>query len=159
MNINYDQATGHITDEGENLLAVGWAGNGDGKNNPAMQDVHNTGPLPQGLYEVADWEHDHNGLGHDVVALHQVEGETFGRDDFFIHGPSVNPDHYGQESKGCIVVPREDRLKLEAMKPAYVRVIGPTVEVVPEPIPEILAVVPSEVIPEVPSENPGEGVV
>jgi hypothetical protein len=142
MNINYNQATGHITDESGDLLAVGWAGNGDGKNNPGFQEVPCVGPLPQGLYEVAEWEHEHNGLGHDVVALHQIEGETYGRSGFFIHGPSVNPDHYGQESRGCIVVPREGRLKLEDLKPVYVRVTGPVAEVAPEPVPEV----PPEVV-------------
>ena len=162
MNVAYDPSTGHITDEAGNLLAIGWAGNGEGKNNPAMQNVHNVGPLPYGLYEVAEWEHFHNGLGHDVVALHQIEGETYGRDGFFIHGPAINSEHYGQESKGCIVVPREGRLKLEDLKPVYIRVVGPALEVAPVSIPEVVQEVPvdqaSEVPPGPPPEVPVEGV-
>ena len=162
MNINYDQVTGNITDEAGNLLATGWSGRGEGKNNPDMQSVHNEGPLPQGLYETGEWEHQHNGLGHDVVALHQIEGETYGRDGFFIHGPSVNPDNYGEESKGCIVVPREGRLKLEDLKPVYVRVVGPALEVAPISIPEVVQEVPVDqaldVPPGPPPEVPVEGV-
>ena len=138
MNLNYDQATGHLTKDDGTLVAVGWAGNGEGKNNPEMQNVHSEGPLPQGGYDVAEWEYEHNGLGHDVVALHQVSGETFDRSDFFIHGPAVNPEHYGQESKGCIVIPREGRLAVKDLRPDTITVKGPdmtanpTVDITPD---------------------------
>ena len=144
MNLNYDQVTGHITNDEGKLLATGWSGNGDGKNNPAMQDVHSVGPLPQGVYKVCEWEYEHNGLGHDVVAILQVEGETFGRDGFFIHGPAINSEHYGQESKGCIVVPREGRLYIQSLHPDTVTVHGPENESVAESVVE----------PEVPTEAP-----
>ena len=132
MNLNYDQVTGHISKDDGEVIATGWAGNGEGKNNPALQAERNVGPLPQGLYQVGEWEYEHNGLGHDVVALLQVEGETFDRSGFFIHGPSVNLEHYGQESKGCIVVPRDGRLVVKSLNPDFVKVFA---SVVPEVAP------------------------
>ena len=114
MNLNYSQTTGQVTDDNGKSIAKGWAGNGCGRNNPTMQDVHCVGPLPQGVYKIGAW-YDHTRLGPMVADLHQISGETFGRNDFFIHGPSS--EHYGQESKGCIVVPREDRQRIIALTP------------------------------------------
>ncbi len=98
-------------------VALGWAGHGEGKNNPAMQSVKNTGPLPQGLYRVGPWEDQHPGLGPIVASLIQVDGETFGRSAFYFHGPALDTTKFGQESKGCIVVPRAGRLKVKEKAP------------------------------------------
>lgn len=121
--LTFEQSSGAIRDEDGMLIGKGWAGHGDGKNNPAMQSVHDIGPLPQGLYDVGAWEEIHPGLGPWVAHLAQVEGETFGRSAFFIHGPAVDPAKYGQESKGCIVVPRQIRLLIKGMNPDQIRVI------------------------------------
>lgn len=122
MILNYSQSTGTWTTEAGAFVARGWAGHGEGKNNPAMQHVKSTGPLPQGLYRVGPWEDQHPGLGPIVARLIQVEGETYGRDAFYIHGPSSDPSRYGEESKGCIVVPRRQRIAIQALNPEYVRV-------------------------------------
>ena len=114
MNLNYSQTTGNMTDDNGNLIAKGWAGHGDGKNNPAMQSVHNVGPLPQGKYNVSGW-FSHPRLGPMVARLTQFEGETFGRDSFFIHGAAKNLDKHGQESEGCIVQERIERDKVAAL--------------------------------------------
>lgn len=111
----YSQSLGMLHKDGD-LVASGWAGNGEGKNNPAMQNVRCVGPLPQGLWIVGVWQ-DHPRLGHLVAPLTQIEGETFGRDSFFIHGPSKNKDHYGQESMGCIVVPIAGRIRVASALP------------------------------------------
>lgn len=121
LTLSFSQSSGLIQDEAGNHLALGWSGRGDGKNNPRMQDIRCEGPLPQGLYRVGPW-HDHPRLGPMVAELHQIEGETFGRSEFFIHGPSSKPDHYGQESMGCIVVPRPGRTKVKDLGPELVRV-------------------------------------
>lgn len=122
--ITFSQSTGIIRSEDGGLVAFGWAGHGEGKNNPALQASRALGPLPQGLYTVGPWEDVHPGLGPIVARLIQVEGETFGRDAFYIHGPAVSLDKYGQESKGCIVVPRAGRLKVKALDPEFVRVLA-----------------------------------
>jgi hypothetical protein len=119
----YHQGSGVIeTPEGV-TVAFGWAGKGIGKNRPEVQNVKCIGPLPQGLYVVGVWE-DHPRLGKMVTPLTQIEGETFDRGSFFIHGPSKDPLHYGQESMGCIVVPFTSRLKIREDLPegSYLRV-------------------------------------
>ena len=123
LTLTYSQSAGLVTNNDGAIVAHGWSGNGAGKNNPAMQDVHNVGPLPQGTYAVGYW-HDHPRLGPMVAELVQIKGETFGRDDFFVHGAASNPDHYGQESQGCIVLPRPDRNAVKALNPDFIQVVG-----------------------------------
>ena len=123
ITLTYSQTRGSVTDESGALIAEGWSGHGAGKNNPDMQDAHNLGPLPQGLYRVGPWQ-THPRLGPICAPLTQIEGETFGRSAFWIHGPSTAPSHYGQESEGCIVVPRADRLAIQALGPGFVRVVA-----------------------------------
>lgn len=119
----YSQQTGEIEGADGSLVAVGWAGNGEGKNNPKMQNVRGVGPLPQGVYVVGVWQ-DHPRLGRMVAPLTQIEGETYGRSEFFIHGPAKDAAHYGQESKGCVVTPFTGRVKVKVACPegSYLRV-------------------------------------
>lgn len=119
----YSQHSGILTDDQGIQVAVGWAGNHDGKNNPDMQQVRCVGPLPRGVYKVESWIDVHPHLGPDVAPLTQVSGETYGRGDFFIHGPSVASDRYGQESKGCIVITRPMRQQVRALGPDFVEVV------------------------------------
>jgi len=113
--LKYHQSTGFITlNNSQNIVAKGWAGKGDGRNNPAMQTEHCLGPLPQGWYTIGGWEEHHNELGPMVAALWPDESnEMFGRDSFYFHGPSMDPAEYGQESKGCIVLPHAQRQKVK----------------------------------------------
>jgi hypothetical protein len=46
-------------------------------------------------------------VGANSAPLTQVEGETFGRNDFFIHGPGADP---ANSSEGCIVIPHDERM-------------------------------------------------
>ena len=119
----YHQGSGVIAAPDGVTVAFGWAGNGKGKNNPDEQGHRRVGPLPQGLYSVGVWC-DHPRLGKMVAPLTQIDGETFGRDDFWIHGPSKDPVRYGQESMGCIVTPFSSRLKVRGLLPegSYLRV-------------------------------------
>ena len=119
MNLNYQQSTGLLTDDDGKVVAHGWAGRQEGKNNPDMEDVHCTGPLPCGTYSVGPWG-GHPPLGPDSTHLTQTSGESYGRDGFYIHGPgTVN---YGQESKGCIVIPRAERLVVMGLAPDQITV-------------------------------------
>lgn len=122
MILEFSQSTGNVRKDGGVLVASGWAGRGDGKNNPDAQHLRSFGPLPRGLYKVGPWEDEHPGLGPIVARLTQVEGDTYGRNAFYIHGPAMNPDKYGQESKGCIVLPRPGRLAVQALAPDFIRV-------------------------------------
>lgn len=123
MTLTYRQSTGELLDADGALVAKCWAGHGQGLNNPIMEDVQCVGPLPRGLYHVGPWQ-THPRLGQHCAPLTQIQGESFGRSGFWVHGPSLNPDKYGQESEGCIVVPHGPRLALEALRPDYVQVIA-----------------------------------
>lgn len=118
----YFQHSGILLGDNGEQVAIGWAGNHEGKNNPDMQQVRCVGPLPQGTYKVEPWIERHPHLGPFVAPLTQVAGETYGRGDFFIHGPSQNQAKYGQESEGCIVIPRSMRLHVRDLGPDFIEV-------------------------------------
>jgi len=112
MNYVYSQSTGELKLDDGTLVGSGWAGRGKGKNNPDKDDIVRTGPLPRGWYTIGKLE-DHPRLGRFVMELTpDLENEMHGRDDFWIHGASLNPLKYGQESMGCIIMPRPVRLKI-----------------------------------------------
>ena len=102
----YDQATGALS-RNDSPVATGYSGFGDGKNNPAMENVPDKGPLPRGVYIIGP-PHDTPTHGPHVMALTPVDGaNTFGRSGFLIHGDSI--EHPGTASHGCIILPRPIR--------------------------------------------------
>jgi len=127
--LTYSQSTGIMTRNGEEI-ARGWAGNDSrpkvnpdrvhGYNNPDAQNLHCIGPLPQGLYKIGEWG-VHPELGAHSAPLTQVSGETYGRSGFYIHGPGADP---ANSSEGCIVIPHDPRLAVEATGETLVQVIG-----------------------------------
>ena len=109
MTWRYEQSTGDMSRDGI-LVATGYSGAGEGKNNPAMQDAHNVGPLPQGDYEIES-PVDTATHGPYVLRLTPDSGnEMFGRSGFLIHGDSVA--HPGTASEGCIILPRSARAQI-----------------------------------------------
>ena len=108
--MNYDQATGRLTDE-NGLVGIGWAGQLAGKNNPAMQNVPKTGPLPVGNYVINDPINDPK-LGPVAFPLTpDPANEMFGRAGFFIHGADIRIPSLSSE--GCIVQQRTVREYIE----------------------------------------------
>jgi hypothetical protein len=106
----YSQTTGEIFRAGL-YVGSGYSGHADGKNNPAMQNVRDVGPIPQGRWKIVELIEDHPTLGHYVLRLAPCEGtNTFGRSDFYIHGD--NTLHMGNSSHGCIVAPPAARLDI-----------------------------------------------
>ena len=95
------QKTGQMFHNGD-LLGTGYAGRYGGKNNPAMQDIKMTGPLPCGIYRIGDaYTHPHLGpLAMNLTP--DAANQMFGRDSFRIHADSV--DNPGMASEGCIVL-------------------------------------------------------
>ena len=109
MTWRYDQESGIIT-LNDKFVSAGYAGAGDGKNNPAMQDVHNVGPLPRGDYTIGE---PCDTKTHGPYVLHltpAAENEMCGRSGFLIHGDSVV--HPGTASEGCIILPRPVRERI-----------------------------------------------
>jgi hypothetical protein len=113
MSWTYQQNSGKLLDPEGRVIGIGYAG-GDcglqplGKNNPAMENIPNVGPLPAGNY-TADWMVQvHPKLGRYVIHL-APDAETaakidsYGRasDSFFCHGDNISSP--GNGSDGCIV--------------------------------------------------------
>jgi len=123
----YWQSTGQFSFalNGEDVTAIGWSGNHEGKNNPDMQNVHCVGPIPAGEWMIEDWEDEHPGKGPIVAHLFPCEGtETFRRSGFLIHGASLNPEHHGQESEGCIILDHSIRQNLRDSGETHLTVIA-----------------------------------
>lgn len=107
----YSQASGKLAHDGADV-AFGYSGAGDGKNNPAMQDAHNVGPIPQGAYTINEPKDTVTHGPYVLPLTPDAENEMFGRAGFLIHGDSVV--HPGTASEGCIIVPRAVREQIWA---------------------------------------------
>jgi hypothetical protein len=102
----YEQSTGRLSRNGI-IVASGYAGRGEGLNNPAMQEIHNIGPAPQGTYTIGPAEL-HPRLGPITLELiPDQETEMFGRSGFFIHGDNKEVNHTA--SDGCLIFDRQTR--------------------------------------------------
>lgn len=79
-----------------------YSGHGAGLNNPAMDDVIMTGPVPAGRYTVGK-AFTHPALGPWTSRLLPMDGTDMkGRGGFCVHGD--NAQHNESASEGCIVV-------------------------------------------------------
>ncbi|HZC21755.1 MAG TPA: tlde1 domain-containing protein [Candidatus Binatia bacterium] len=104
---SYAQRSGELQHDGK-PVATGYSGAGAGKNNPALQNVPNVGPIPQGDWTIAGPPLDTADHGPYVLKLNPEDGtETFGRSGFLMHGDSR--EHPGNASHGCVVLPRAVR--------------------------------------------------
>ena len=97
----YSQLSGALSHDGQ-PVGAGYSGMGPGKNNPALQNVHDVGPIPRGIWRIGP-PYDTATHGPHAMALTPEPGtDTFGRAGFLIHADSVS--HPGQASCGCIVL-------------------------------------------------------
>lgn len=104
----YHQRTGQLIYNNVNV-ATGYSGAGVGKNNPALEQMRNVGPIPKGNYRIGRPRNsqDH---GPHVMDLIPVGHNAFGRTHFLIHGDSIN--NSGQASQGCVILPRNIRERI-----------------------------------------------
>jgi len=106
----YQQGSGILSAAGGIVVGDGYSGTGAGRNNAAMQDVHNVGPLPEGFYLISP-AYDHPRLGPITMDLvPDTDNVMYGRDDFRIHGDNGAHD----ASEGCIVMDHGVRLRVSA---------------------------------------------
>lgn len=123
----YEQTTGRLYDPEGNLKATGYAGgncgkNPEGINNHAMQDCHDIGPLPVGLYTFGKMVHPHPHLGPFALQLIPDDGnDMHGRSGFYMHGDTPIP---GNASKGCIIQPRPVRLECAQSEDRRLQVVA-----------------------------------
>ena len=118
----YSQSSGmliHVDDESGIKTAEGWgyAGAGEGLNNPAMQHVRDLGPLPQGSYTIGPQRENVILVRNQRVKLPgsmrltptgdtNLLGRTGG---FLIHGGDYESM---ASSQGCIVLPPQIRNRI-----------------------------------------------
>ena len=98
----FNQRTGQLTHNGQPVTS-GYSGKGPGKNNPAMQSVHDVGPTPLGTYSIGAPHHSAVTGNYSMSLSPEAGTNTFGRSALLIHGD--NPKHIGQSSSGCIILP------------------------------------------------------
>jgi hypothetical protein len=111
--MKYSQTTGQLTGDDGAVLGTGYSGNGAGLNNPAMQDVIDRGPLPQGIYTVGHPLNPPDHLGPLAMPLTpDPSNEMHGRSGFFMHGD--NSRHDQSASEGCIIMPQLTRLNVSS---------------------------------------------
>lgn len=128
----YDQRTGLMSLGSDSFSC--YAGNGDGLNNPAMQFVHDVGPLPQGWYTIKLPPVDTATHGPYVMWLEpDPDNQMGGRSAFGIHGDKVDfITHPKSASDGCIVTAHANRIVIATSACIRLLVIaseGPSVPV------------------------------
>jgi hypothetical protein len=125
----YSQSTGqlwHFPPEGGagEFGGEGYAGRGDGLNNPLYSLEPSVGPLPEGTYSIAPMQTNVTGTGvvlPESMRLFPRRGtEMFGRAGFLIHGGSFATYN---SSDGCVVLPPEVRRKVGNSGDRELRVI------------------------------------
>lgn len=121
----YEQNTGRLLTPTGRLLAIGYSGLANGKNNPDLELIHNLGPIPRGTWIIqpADVHPKHGPVSmHLSPAEHVPISRCHG---FMCHGDY--PDHKQDASHGCIVLPRyaRERLSLSADRVLLVTLAHP----------------------------------
>lgn len=116
----YSQESGKLS-WGDTVVATGYSGAGEGKNNPAFEQVPNVGPIPRGTYEISP-PFDTETHGPFVMRLLPVGPTyTFGRSGFLMHGDSVHAP--GTASEGCVIMPRPIRERVASSQDNQLTVI------------------------------------
>lgn len=103
----YAQKSGELQQDGK-PVSTGYSGANEGKNNPAMDNVPNVGPIPRGDWTISGPPVDSKDHGPYVLKLNPAPStETHGRTGFLMHGDSKS--HPGSASHGCVILPRAVR--------------------------------------------------
>ena len=108
----YSQLTGVLSNNGgvsNGYTFSCYSGNGLGKNNPSMQAVEFTGPIPCGLYDMGDPEDSPEHGPYAIPLVPRGTNQMFGRSGFMLHGERREGPS-GCASEGCIIhSPETDR--------------------------------------------------
>jgi hypothetical protein len=99
----WDQSEGRLYRNNKSI-AVGYSGKGLGRNNPAMESIKATGPLPAGQWFIGKPRRS-AATGPHAMDLRPNGHDAHGRSAFQIHGDNAT----GTASSGCIILPRAIR--------------------------------------------------
>lgn len=106
----YDQLSGKIF-HNDIFVGVGYSGAGrdadSGRNNPDLEGVRSTGPVPTGEYAIGPAYH-HPTKGALCMRLTPIGHDALGRSGFLIHGNNAQND----ASQGCIIADRTIRNRI-----------------------------------------------
>lgn len=102
MSWTYKITSGAVVNPDSVQTGFGYAGHGEGLNNPAMVSTPDVGPLPSGKYKISP-AHDDPHVGKFAMRLTpDPANEMYGRAGFFIHGDNPKLNH--SASDGCIIL-------------------------------------------------------
>lgn len=106
----YNSRTGELTHDGI-YVASGYAGHGEGVNNPSMQGVSSVGPIPTGTYRIERQQDNVTGGGLRLRASMRLtpvpSNNMHGRAGFLIHGDNSRRNQ--SASEGCMIFDRDIR--------------------------------------------------
>ncbi len=98
------------------IIATGYSGKGEGKNNPAMQNIEGIGPIPCGFYTIeliVDGEGNAIDYGDKKAPVFRLIPDAmnvmFDRSGFLLHGD--NATHTA--SDGCMIQDHSTRVAVE----------------------------------------------
>lgn len=120
MSWKYSQSRGTLWTPDGDIAGTGYAGSGDGKNNPAKQDVKNVGPLPRAKYSMVAIGNTSKGA-YCFRLIPEQTARMFGRSGFMIHADSIKDP--GTASEGCIVLPAKVRKSILDSSDRHLEVI------------------------------------
>lgn len=105
----YRQSTGELSHEGGRPIAVGYSGAPEARNNPSLENERDRGPIPRGSYRIEPFQ-DSIRVGPRALPLTPIGHDALGRTDFMIHGDSRSEP--GNASHGCVILPRDVRVRM-----------------------------------------------
>jgi hypothetical protein len=117
----FNSDSGTLSHDGAIVTVDAWSGHDEGRNNSALEQHQNLGPIPRGEWEIGDAA---NTETHGPIVMRLTPAETtntYGRGGFLIHGASAtNP---GESSKGCLILPRTVRAQIAASEDRTLQVV------------------------------------
>lgn len=102
---NYCQSSGILT-VGTGIIGRTfqcYSGAREGKNNPALQQIPNVGPIPCGVYDLGELLLESEHGPYAIRLVPRPDNEMFGRAGFLLHGEKRLPP-FGEASEGCIIL-------------------------------------------------------
>lgn len=123
----FESSTGKLFNPDGTFAASGYAGgncgkNPEGVNNPDMQNVHDIGPLPEGVYTFGKPIEVHPKLGKFCIPLiSDKNNQMFGRSAFYMHGDKASVIRAASE--GCIIMLNAIRRACAASPDQQIRVV------------------------------------
>lgn len=114
----YAQKTGVLTLDGE-VIGKGYAGKGEGLNNPAKEGVRNVGPIPAGAWTLSK-PRTYRTMPN-CFDLAPNGHKALGRTEFLIHGDNKAMNQTASE--GCIILAPDIRKKIAESGVTKLRVV------------------------------------